>query len=81
MIAAQTWGVNDLIEHGRDGFLVPFGDVAALAAAIKQLLKYPAERAALGSQGKQKVYRLHTWERKYKIVREIYEHLVNSEAP
>ncbi|MCD6344666.1 MAG: glycosyltransferase family 4 protein [Anaerolineae bacterium] len=81
VIAAQTWGVNDLIEHGRDGFLVPFGDVAALAAAIKQLLKYPAERAALGSQGKQKVYRLHTWERKYKIVREIYEHLVNSEAP
>jgi glycosyltransferase involved in cell wall biosynthesis len=76
VIGAQTWGVSDVIEDERDGLLVPFGDVPALAAAISRLLDHPDERARLGARGEQKVRRLHTWDRKYELVSDLYRRLV-----
>lgn len=39
-----------MIEHGVTGLLVPPGDVNALASAIAQLARSPAERGALASR-------------------------------
>jgi len=75
VIGARTWGVNDVITDGQDGLLVPFGDVSALAQAIAYLLDRPAERAFMGARGEQKVYRSHTWEQKYALVRDLYTQL------
>jgi len=72
VIGARTWGVTDVIEDGRDGLLVPFGDIDALAQAISWLLDHPQERAEMGLRGQSKVYRYHTWERKYAMVKELY---------
>ncbi len=72
VIGARTWGVMDVIEHGRDGLLVPFGDVQALAEALRDLLEHPEKRAAMGAMGEQKVYREHTWDRKYPLIRSLY---------
>jgi glycosyltransferase involved in cell wall biosynthesis len=78
VVAARTWGVSDVIADGEDGLLVPFGDVPALAQALGFLQDHPFERAMLGSHGEQKVYHLHTWERKYPPVRDLYDRLVGS---
>ena len=75
VIGARAWGIDDVIEDGQDGLLVPFGDVPALAEAIAYLLDRPARRVAMGAQGKQKVYRSHTWEHKYAAVRDLYGQL------
>ncbi|HYN90251.1 MAG TPA: glycosyltransferase family 4 protein, partial [Ardenticatenaceae bacterium] len=75
VIGAQTWGLGDVISHGHDGLLVPFGDVPALAEAIATLLDDPGRRAAMGASGEEKVYRAHTWEHKYTIVRNLYTRL------
>jgi poly(glycerol-phosphate) alpha-glucosyltransferase len=40
------YGPADIIRSGHNGFLVPAGNVAALTAAIEQLLALPAERVA-----------------------------------
>lgn len=72
VIAARTWGVSDLVEDGQDGSLVAFGDVPALAQALADLLHDPARRAVMGRHGEEKVYRQHTWERKYALVRDLY---------
>ena len=77
-IAARTWGVSDVVTDGEDGLLVPFGDVPALAQVLSYLLDHPAERAALGARGAQKVYRSHTWEQKYAPVHDLYNRLVGS---
>ena len=76
VIGARTWGVMDVIADGEDGLLVPFGDVDALAAAIRQLLDEPGLASALGSRGRDKALAMHTWDRKYPVVRDLYTRLV-----
>lgn len=44
------FGPPELIEHGRDGLLVPTGDVDALTAALRELIEDPALRDRLGEQ-------------------------------
>jgi glycogen(starch) synthase len=76
VIGARTWGVSDVIADGEDGLLVPFGDVAALARAMTYLIDHPAEAAAMGRRGAEKVCALHTWDRKYALIRDLYTRLV-----
>ncbi len=49
-IASNSPGLRDSVEDGRTGFLVPHGDVAALAARIEQVLRDDALRILLGQQ-------------------------------
>jgi glycosyltransferase involved in cell wall biosynthesis len=76
VIGARTWGVMDVIEDGRDGLLVPFGDVPALTSALSDLLSDAARRAAMGAWGEEKVYRMYTWDIQYPRVRDLYGQLV-----
>jgi glycosyltransferase involved in cell wall biosynthesis len=50
-VVSDVKGNREAVEHGRNGLLVPFGDVDALADAIAQLLADPAKARALGSEG------------------------------
>jgi len=72
VIGARAWGIGDVIADGQDGLLVPFDDAPALADAIAYLVDHPAERAAMGVRGEHKVYRAHTWDHKYALVRALY---------
>lgn len=76
VIGANTWGVADLITHGEDGLLVPFGDVTELAKAIMYLVENGEAAAAMGQKGCQKVYAHHTWDKKAAEVIRVYEKLV-----
>ncbi len=78
VIGARVWGIDDVIEDGEDGLLVPFGDVAGLAGAIGRLLGDLAEAAAMGQRGQAKVYAKHTWDHKYVVTRDVYETLTQS---
>ncbi len=75
VIGARAGGVPEVIEEGRDGFLVNFGDVDLLAARLAQLLDDPALARRLGEAGRSQVLANHTWDRKYNLIREIYQHL------
>ena len=64
-VAAAAGGVSEVIGHGRDGLLVPFGDVDALAAALGRLLDDPAEARRLGAAGRSRVSRGHSWDDRF----------------
>ncbi len=49
VIAADASGPRSLIDPGVTGLLVPVDDVAATAAAVKELLAHPDQRTALGT--------------------------------
>lgn len=48
VVSCATRGVPDVVLDGRTGVLVPYGDEAALAAAVRSLLQDAARRSALG---------------------------------
>jgi glycosyltransferase involved in cell wall biosynthesis len=72
VIGAWAGGVPDVIDHGVNGLLVPFGQVDALATAIHRLLHEHELARAFGALGRAKVQRELTWEHKYRLVRRAY---------
>lgn len=80
VVGANTWGVNDVIEDGQDGVLVPFGDVPALAQALADLIHDPEKREQMGERGRAKVLRHHTWDTKYPTIHQVYQRLVSTGA-
>jgi glycosyltransferase involved in cell wall biosynthesis len=54
IVAVDSGGPGDFIEHGHTGMLARSGDPAALADALEPLLISPAKRRALGSAGRER---------------------------
>jgi len=73
VIGARAGGIPEVISDGVDGFLVPFGDVSALAGRIAQVLADPTLARRLGENGHRKTIESLTWDRKYALLRHVYE--------
>ncbi len=54
VIAAAAGGVPEVIEDGIDGFLLPVGDVDAMAAAALDLFADPERHRAFGRRGRER---------------------------
>lgn len=55
VVATTVAGIPELLHDGKNGFLVPPGDVAALANALRLLVDDPQQRRAMGECGRQAV--------------------------
>jgi glycosyltransferase involved in cell wall biosynthesis len=51
-VASDSPGLRDSVLDGRSGFLVPHGDVPALAARIRELLEDPVKRDRMGREAR-----------------------------
>lgn len=58
-VAGNSGGVGAVVADGKAGLLVPPGDIAAFAAAVRQLIEDPARRAAFGVAARRNVERRH----------------------
>jgi glycosyltransferase involved in cell wall biosynthesis len=56
-IGSHVYGITDAIEDGLTGVLVPPGDAAALAAAMRELAGHPDVRIALGTAARARALR------------------------
>ncbi len=65
VVAAAAGGVPDVVKDGEAGYLVPFGDLDRLSAAIGRLADDPALAGRLGDAGRRIVATGHTWEDRY----------------
>jgi N-acetyl-alpha-D-glucosaminyl L-malate synthase BshA len=61
--AFAVGGIPEVVESGKSGLLVPFGDTAALARSVEALIADPAHRAALGAAAKVRAEALFSAER------------------
>jgi glycosyltransferase involved in cell wall biosynthesis len=71
VIGARAGGIPEVIRHEENGLLVPFGDVDALAAAIRRLLENPDWAAQLAESGYESLAK-YTWDRTYETLLEAY---------
>ncbi len=55
VVGSRTPPVQEVIEHGQNGLLVDFFDVAGLAAQVVEVLAQPAKFAHLGPAARQTV--------------------------
>ena len=60
VVAPDNGPVNDVMTHGKDGWLVQPG-VPALADALKHLLAHPALRTEMGAHFRDKILNTYTW--------------------
>jgi glycosyltransferase involved in cell wall biosynthesis len=58
IVASRVGGIPEAIEDGVTGLLVPPGEAAALAQALRALLTDPARRERLGQAGAERVRRV-----------------------
>ena len=55
IITTDAPGCREVVEHGKNGFLVPTHDAPALAAKIEYLLEHPETCRCFGQAGREKV--------------------------
>ena len=55
VVAYRVGGVSEAVRHNSTGYLVPEGDIGALADRIVRLLKDESERRAMGIRGREYV--------------------------
>jgi glycosyltransferase involved in cell wall biosynthesis len=63
IIASRLDQIGEVLEHGRNAWLVPPGDDAALAEAVRCLVADRELRERLGAQAREDVVARHTWRR------------------
>lgn len=68
-VAYRAGGVADLIRNGRDGLLVPCGDIEHLSSAIRRLCEDFQLREQLGKEGRSRLSRDFAWNDKLELVR------------
>ncbi len=71
-VASDAPGLRDSVVHGETGFLVPHGDVAALAATLRTLVEDAGLRSRLGRNAAERAATF-TWER---AARDTEQHLL-----
>ena len=65
VVGTRVGGIPEVIEDGRTGFVVPRGDVTAIASGILSLLSDPGLRTSMGRQGRAAA------ERKFDLARNV----------
>ncbi|MCS6805688.1 MAG: glycosyltransferase [Acidobacteriota bacterium] len=80
VIASRVGGVPEIVHHGVTGWLVPPGDVAALAAHIQQLMDEPQLRYQMGNAGHDRVLSQLNQEQLMKHLEAHFLRLINRPA-
>ena len=78
VIAADNGGAKDVITNGRDGLLVPTGDVEAMARACIDILASEGRREAMSREAASRA-RQYTWERVARETVAFYERRLKAE--
>lgn len=75
-IGTGVGGITDIIVDGKNGMLVPPGDVAALTKALKIVLRDKDFRRGIAEQGLKTVKEKFTWEVVLKQMESVYDEVM-----
>lgn len=73
VIASKVGGLEEIIDHGKDGLLVPPADPAALSESILKLLNDSSLAQGLSIQARKKVEKKYTMQESLTRIKSIYQ--------
>lgn len=76
VIASAAGGIVDIVRDGRNGWLVPPGDAAALAGAIAACMDDPERARRFGAQGRADVAERFSWSAISAKLEEVYREAI-----
>jgi len=79
VISAETCGMQDVVEDGFNGLLVPPADAAAIEEAVLRLAASPELRQSLG-QAAQLTMARYTWERSALMLEKLFRRVIANEG-
>ncbi len=75
VVTSKCGGVDEVIEHGKDGLIADLYDVDGLATQLEKLLLSNQLRTDIGRQARQKILAEYTLERQVKVFEDAYRHI------
>jgi starch synthase len=79
VIASAVGQLTEVVQDGRNGLLVPAGNVPAMAAALQRLVDDPALRTQLGRQAREDAARKHSWEHYLSRLERVFLAVINGQ--
>jgi glycosyltransferase involved in cell wall biosynthesis len=76
VVGTQAPGMDQLVDEGKNGYLVPVKDAAALADRIRRLINNPYERRRMGRESRKIAERQFSWDFITKQYVEIYGRVI-----
>jgi len=76
VVSTNVGGIPFLVEHGKDGFLVPQGDPDAMAATVIRILREPGLAGKLSTNGRRKAEQFD-WETVLPMWEALFESLAD----
>ena len=73
VVASDTGGIADWLEHGVSGLLVAPGDTRALSGALEQLLSDPERQRQMGAAGRESVLERYSLDAHVEALLDAYE--------
>ena len=78
VVGTRVGGIPDKIEEGVNGFLIPPGDVGALAKAVVKAMSLGPNLALLGVEGRRRVESGFSWTERARRLVELYRQVIQS---
>lgn len=80
VVATRVSGIPEMVEDGKNGYLVPVGDDVALARAVTRILADPATARRMGSLGRRTVEENFTIQKTVGRTQDLYLSLLSSKG-
>jgi glycosyltransferase involved in cell wall biosynthesis len=78
VIVTDTGGLAEVVEQGKSGYVVPPGDVPALAAAIERIFETPAKPERMGRHAKTLADTTYSWREAARRTAHLYRRLAST---
>jgi glycosyltransferase involved in cell wall biosynthesis len=76
VVATDAGGTRTVVADGETGFVVPIGDVEALAECLRRVRDDPALHARLAERGRRRMREAFSTERMVDDVERVYEEIL-----
>ena len=78
VVTTKSGGVDEVIEHGVDGFIAPLYDIETVSNLLEKFIEDKQLALSLGKAARQKILAEYTLERQLKVFQEEYKKYYNN---